>query len=98
MLDVARDKHPEHKFKLGDMHNLSCILSGIVDSVVIAYLGFSYAEHPEKVVASIQRVLKRSGQVFVMAYGYRCESIRAYEVTDGTGVIILRRYYRADEL
>lgn len=70
MLAHAREKFPEAKFLVRDMHDLPKDESNL-DTVVAMYGTFSYSDTPDLLLDEIKRVLKPGGYAILMPYTKR---------------------------
>lgn len=68
MIQLARSKHPDSRFLVGDMANLSHYEESTFDVLISINGSYSHVSNPALVADEIFRVLKPGGQFMVMVY------------------------------
>lgn len=92
MIDLAREKHPERDFEVGDMYDLSAF--GRFDVVwAIASVLHIKKENVDKVLASLKAALKEDGVLVVALKMGDAEDIETFD--DGSKRLMV--YWKEDE-
>lgn len=95
MVNAAAMKHPQHVFRVMDMHDLK-LPDECVDNVLCLFAGFSYVADPMAVAHELWRVLRPGGRFVVMPYAQRTKQTNAYEVIFKGEPLI--RYFHTNNL
>lgn len=78
MIKRASEKHPKHRFLVGDMEDMRGLPDESFESVVSLFGCFNYCQRPTSALAEMWRVLRPGGRLLVMSGGRRCKKRGLY--------------------
>lgn len=67
MVQRAGEKHPRHRFLVGDMADMRSLPDESFESVICLFESFNYSHRPRSILAEMWRVLRVGGMLLVMS-------------------------------